>query len=183
MPAPEIPQHLVARLNSSWIAVRIAEQTLELRRGDELLQSWPISSALAGLGSRDGSLRTPVGWHSVSEKIGDGAPLGMRFIGRVPSGQIVLPESAGELAGEDLILTRILWLTGEQPGLNQGPGIDSKSRYIYIHGTHEERLLGAPASAGCIRMAGNAVIELFERVAAGAAVLIDPAGTRVEAGS
>ena len=115
---------------------------------------------------------TPTGMHRIAEKIGADAPLGMIFKGRQPTGEIaniVTDDLAGEL---DLITTRILWLEGLEPGINQGEGFDSHARYIYIHGTPEEGRLGHTVSRGCIRMANRDILELFDLVEPGTLVYI-----------
>ena len=123
---------------------------------------YPVSTAAAGLGCEDGSLKTPVGWHEVLDRIGRGAPLGQVFESRLPTGEIV--DLTRPLDGRegDPILTRILRLRGLEPGKNHGQGVDSYLRMIYIHGTHREDRLGTPASCGCIRMANRDVAALFE---------------------
>lgn len=158
-----------------WVVVSVAEQRLFLHYRDSVLDSWPVSTARAGVGCVDGSFCTPSGWHQVAEKIGCGAAVGTVFRARVPTGDVY---SGGSSSGadsdsdDDLILTRILWLRGLEPGVNQGEGVDSYARYIYIHGTHEEHLLGSPASHGCVRMGGEAVVALFDMVEVGTPVLI-----------
>lgn len=122
--------------------------------------SWPVSTAAAGVGSKSGSLKTPPGWHRVCAWIGDGEPTGRVFRSREPAERVRAFENEAE--GTDLILTRILWLDGLEKGVNRGRGIDSKSRYIYIHGTNQEQLIGQPASHGCIRMRNADVLELFD---------------------
>ena len=130
------------------------------------------STSRFGLGSAAGSNRTPLGRHRGTEKIGEGEPIGAIFEGREPTGLIAEVLGPGVDRDEDLITTRILLLEGLERGLNQGPGVDSKARYIYIHGTNEEGLLGRPASHGCIRMTNRDVLELFDNVPVGTIVTI-----------
>lgn len=111
-----------------------------------------------------------MGLHRVAEKIGEGAAVGAVFLGRKPTGEVVLPGSADP--GRDAITTRILWLEGLEDGLNAGGTVDTRSRYIYIHGTPHEGQIGSPASRGCVRMRNADVIELFERTPTGTHVLI-----------
>lgn len=154
------------------VRVRIAAQRLELLSGSDVVRTYPVSTAANGVGSRVGSQRTPLGRHRVHSKYGAGAPLGTIFESRRPTGRIAAIHTAPLDLPEDVITTRILWLEGLEPGSNRGPGVDSHARYIYIHGTNEEGLIGRPASHGCIRMRNADVIELFDLVAAGTPVEI-----------
>lgn len=133
--------------------------------------SWPVATGNAGFGCQDGSGRTPVGLHRICAKIGADAPAGMVFQGRLATGRIV-PDS--DDPAQDWITSRILWLEGLEPGVNQGAGVDSRERYIYLHGTPYAAGLGRPCSAGCVRLANAAVIDLFDRVTEGTLVLIVP---------
>jgi len=145
------------------ILVRVPEQTLELRdpRGD-VLAHYPISTSRFGLGTEPGSQRTPLGRFTVAEKIGDDAPPWSVFVSRRPTGEIA--RAGGE---QDGVLTRILWLAGAEPA-----NANTLDRYIYIHGTNREDLIGTPASHGCVRMRNADVIDLYGRVPAGASVEI-----------
>ncbi len=154
--------------------VSISGQLLSLFEGGKLVASYPVSTAKNGVGSVAGSEKTPPGVHYVREKIGQGAPEGTVFRARQDTGLIVDPELAPVSTGNDYVTTRILWLSGLEEGINSGPGIDSYSRYIYIHGTQEEGLIGQPSSHGCIRMRNRDVVEVFERMPAGALVVISP---------
>lgn len=140
--------------------------------GDMLIRQYPVSTAVNGLGERSGSYCTPRGRHRIAEKIGAGAPLYAAFKGREPTGEIWTPALDAADPGRDWILTRILWLEGLEPGKNQGGTVDSRARYIYIHGTNEEHRIGTPASHGCIRMKNAEVAELFDLVQAGTEVRI-----------
>lgn len=130
---------------------------------------YTCSTAANGLGQRVNSYQTPIGWHEVDDRFGDGSPLGAIFVERKFSGRVWVPEQPTE---KDYVLTRIMWLRGLEPGLNAGPGIDSRERYIYIHGTPAEDKLGTPASMGCIRLSNKDVIEVFNRTKRGTKVLI-----------
>jgi len=121
---------------------------------------------------RDGSFGTPPGLHAIGERIGGGEPLGMVFRGRAPTGRLAADYPPEERA-KNLITTRILRLRGLEPGRNQGAERDSWERYIYIHGTNHEERLGEPFSGGCVEMANEAVLRLFDRVACGDLVFID----------
>lgn len=156
-----------------YIRVSLTRQVLELRDGDDrVLAAYPISTAARGAGEQSGSYQTPRGEHYVRARIGQGQPANTVFVARRPTGE-VWTSALGEQAPErDWILSRILWLCGREPGRNRLGQCDSMRRYIYIHGTADEHLLGQPASHGCIRMANADVIDLFERVPVGTRVLI-----------
>jgi lipoprotein-anchoring transpeptidase ErfK/SrfK len=147
------------------IIVSLAEQRLDLI--DEMgavIGSWPVSTAANGAGEMAGSCCTPRGQHIVRAKIGAGHPINAVFSGRRPTGEIYTPE-LGELAPErDWILSRILWLSGSEPGFNRLGERDTMRRYIYIHGTPDEKFEPVPASHGCIRMRNQDLIALFDRV-------------------
>jgi len=144
------------------IDISIARQRLLLKRGRKVLRSYPISSSRFGIGCEKESKKTPLGRFRIAEKIGDGAPSGTIFKARValrPDDS--LPET------EDFITSRILWLDGlDEDNAN------TRERYIYIHGTRHEELIGTPASHGCIRMRNDDVIELFDLVEEGTPVII-----------
>ncbi|SEL21711.1 L,D-transpeptidase catalytic domain [Ectothiorhodospira marina] len=152
--------------------VRIDEQRLYLIRQGEIQREYPISTSRFGIGNEDGSLRTPLGVHRIHSKFGDGAPRGTVFRARENTGQITPIVTAPERTPQDFVTTRILWLEGLEDGVNRGEGIDSFSRYIYIHGTDEEGLIGQPASEGCVRMTNADVIELFDTMPEGTLVVI-----------
>jgi len=147
------------------IVVSIDRQELSLIEGESTLRRYAISSARRGIGFKQGSYRTPTGRFTVREMIGEGHPAGTVFVGRRPVGLC----SPGQVSGRDLVLTRILRLDGLDPD-----NANSWDRYIYIHGTNQESLLGKPASMGCIRMANRDILELFSLIAAGTAVEIKP---------
>ncbi len=131
---------------------------------------WPLSTARLGIGGKENSYQTPPGWHRIARKIGQSAACGTRFVSREPTGEIW----TGEAGDDDLILTRILTLEGLEDGVNRGPGCDSLERYIYIHGTNQESLLGRPTSHGCVRMSNQDVCALFDRIEEGDYVFIAP---------
>jgi UDP-N-acetylmuramate--L-alanine ligase len=136
---------------------------------------WPVSTARLGIGGKENSYQTPPGWHRIARKIGRKAPSGTRFVAREPNGEIW----CGEESDDDLILTRILTLDGMEDGVNRGPGCDSVERYIYVHGTNQESLLGRPSSHGCVRMSNRDVCALFDRVEEGDYVFIAPPASSV----
>jgi len=148
--------------------VDVTHQRLSLVREGAVVGEWPVSTARAGIGSEDGSNRTPPGWHRVHARIGDGASRGTVFESRVPTGAVW----QGELIADDKILTRIVTLEGLEDGVNRGPGRDSLARYIYIHGTNHENEIGRPASHGCVRMRNDDVIALFENLQDGDPVVV-----------
>jgi lipoprotein-anchoring transpeptidase ErfK/SrfK len=145
------------------LIVSVPDQHMLLLRDGKPLTTYPVSTSKFGLGSQPGSYATPLGEFRIREKIGHGLPEGAVFKSRVPTGEI-LPVDA---PGRDPIVTRILWLDGREPHNR-----NAYSRFIYIHGTPEERTIGTPASYGCIRMRSRDVVELFEQVGVGARVTI-----------
>jgi lipoprotein-anchoring transpeptidase ErfK/SrfK len=144
------------------IHVSVADQRLDLLEAGRVVASWPISTSRFGLGSESGSYRTPTGRFEVCEMIGDGATEWAEFKARERTGSIATP--GGE---EDGILTRILWLHGLEPH-----NANTRDRYIYIHGTNQEALIGTPASHGCVRMRNADIVDLFARVQPGTPVHI-----------
>ena len=155
------------------IRINIATQTLELLyEQGELIKRYPVSTAKNGAGELEGSYCTPRGKHIIRAKIGAGQPLNSVFVRRRPTGEIYTPELSAEYPERDWILTRILWLSGCQPGFNRLGDVDTMRRYIYIHGTPEEEAIGTPISHGCVRMRNSDVVDLFDRVATGTEVEI-----------
>lgn len=146
------------------VVVDVESQQLHLILDQKIQRSYPISTSRYGLGSASGSNKTPLGAHYVKRKYGkNAAPLTI-FKGRQNTGKIAEIETRPQATNDDWVTTRILWLSGLEEGKNSGPGVDSYQRYIYIHGTHEEGLIGQPASHGCIRMLNADVVELFTLV-------------------
>ena len=141
-----------------------------VKRQSTVIQYYPVSTSRYGLGQHQGSFQTPVGLHRIAQKIGDGEPPGRVFKARIPTELQCFP--GDESVEEDVITSRILWLEGLEPDINQGAEVDSFQRYIYIHGTSDEAHIGQPASIGCIRMKNVDVIELFAQVAQGDLVVI-----------
>ncbi len=155
------------------IVIHIPGQTLALFDDNgTLLQTYPVSTGANGAGEENGSFCTPRGRHVIRAKIGAGQPLNTVFVKRRPTGEIYSPELGARHPGRDWILTRILWLSGQESGYNRGGSCDTMRRYIYVHGTPDETELGRPGSRGCIRMRNAELLELFDRVAAGTAVEI-----------
>ncbi len=155
------------------INISVADQTLDLLTDDgALCQRYPVSTAANGTGEQCGSYQTPRGAHIVRAKIGSGLPLGSVFVGRRATGEIWSSELSAAYPERDWILTRILWLSGSEPGFNRLGKVDSMRRYIYIHGTPDSEPMGVPNSHGCIRMRNVDVAELFERIPVGTSVRI-----------
>jgi lipoprotein-anchoring transpeptidase ErfK/SrfK len=146
------------------IHIDVGDQRLELCEKGAVLRSFPVSTSALGLGTELGSYKTPVGRFRISEKIGEGEPLGAVFKGRVPTGELGADATEG-----DLILTRILRLDG----LDEA-NANTRERYIYIHGTNHESLVGTAASHGCVRMRNRDILELFGLVESGTEVVIQP---------
>jgi UDP-N-acetylmuramate-alanine ligase len=153
---------------SRLLVVDVERQRAVLIENGAAKAVWPVSSARAGIGGAEGSYRTPPGWHRVHRRIGEGAEEGSVFVSREPTGEMW----RGEARDDDLILTRILTLDGLEEGVNRGPGHDSLERYIYLHGTNHERLLGRPVSHGCVRLSNVDICSLFAFMREGDYVLI-----------
>ena len=154
------------------IVVDISEQRLFIIDNDLVKESFPVSTSKYGEGEEENSYKTPLGKHEIKEKIGEGAAINTIFVARLDTKKeseiITLPQDTED----DHVTSRILWLDGLEEGVNKGPGVDSYNRYIYIHGTHEEGLIGMKASHGCIRMFNNDVIYLYDIVKKGTKVYI-----------
>lgn len=148
-------------LRGVLLVVAVRGQRLHVMKHGRMVAAYPVSTASRGLGSAVDSGRTPPGWHVVASRIGKGLRRGSVLVSRRFTGE-VLPREAWRSGGKrDCILTRILRLRGLEPGVNCGPGVDTFARYVYLHGTNQEHLLGRPASHGCIRLANDHMLELF----------------------
>jgi lipoprotein-anchoring transpeptidase ErfK/SrfK len=159
--------------SSPLIVISASEQKLYLIENNTVTEAHTISTAEKGLGSQSGSNKTPLGVHRIAEKYGTGAKAGTIFKSRMNTRRVAkILTKQGERSKADNVTSRILWLSGMEKGINKGGRVDSHSRYIYIHGTDEEGRLGQPASHGCIRMANQSVIDLFDRVPVGTIVNI-----------
>ena len=155
------------------IRINIARQSLELADSSgTTLRSYTVSTAKNGPGERNGSFCTPRGRHIVRAKIGSGRPVDTVFVGRRPTGERYTDELGGQFPGRDWMLTRILWLSGCEPGFNRLGDVDTMRRYIYIHGSPDSVEMGVPGSIGCIRMRNSDIVELFDLVEAGTPVEI-----------
>ena len=147
------------------IRVSLARQKLYLSDDTgATVGEWSVSTALRGAGEQRGSYCTPRGRLLIRAKIGAGQPVDTVFVGRRPSGEIFSRELDAAFPERDWILTRILWLSGCEPGFNRLGDVDTMRRYIYIHGTPDRVKMGEAASHGCIRMRGAEILDLFERV-------------------
>jgi L,D-transpeptidase YbiS len=145
------------------LLVSVARQRMRLvDDAGAVLRDYPVSTAKAGVGEVSGSYRTPRGRHVVRAKIGAGQPENTVFVRRRPTGELWTPELAAAHPGRDWILTRILWLSGCEPGFNRLGHCDTMRRYVYIHGSPETAEMGVPGSHGCIRMRNADIVELFD---------------------
>lgn len=149
------------------VDISVARQMLTLFDDDgRVLGEYRISTGKAGVGELSGSFQTPRGRHLIRAKIGAGAEENTIFVGRRPTGELWSPAFEQQHPGRDWVLTRILWLSGCEPGRNRLGCVDTMRRYIYIHGAPEHADMGTPASHGCIRMRNADIVELFDLVPA-----------------
>jgi len=153
------------------IHIHIPAQTLKLFDDNGiLLKRYAISTAANGAGEENGSYCTPRGRHIIRAKIGTGQPINSVFVKRRPTGEIYTPELGAEFPERDWILTRILWLSGCEPGFNRLGNRDTMRRYIYLHGTPDSTVMGKPGSKGCVRLRNEDLLELFDLIAVGTEV-------------
>jgi len=160
-------------MSAPYLIASISRQTLTLVRDGEPVRTWPISTAKNGPGEHMGSGCTPRGRHIIRAKIGAACPPGAIFVGRRPTGEIYSADLAERFPGRDWILTRILWLSGSEPGRNRLGDVDTMRRLIYIHGCPDTEPMGVAASHGCVRMRNADIVALFDLVEAGCSVLIE----------
>lgn len=155
------------------IIISISKQQLTLLDDqNNIVKQYAISSAKNGTGQENGSFCTPLGKHVIRAKIGAGQPTNTVFIRRRPTGEIYTPELGRQYPNRDWILTRILWLSGCEPGYNRLGTVDTMRRYIYIHGSPDSVDMGKPGSIGCIRISNHNLLELFDLVSVGTTVNI-----------
>ena len=154
------------------IDINISKQILTLLEDSNVLSSYAISTAKNGVGQQNGSECTPLGNHVVDSKIGENAEENSVFVGRAETGEIFSEELQKSNPERDWILTRILWLSGLEDGKNRGGEVDTKSRYIYIHGCPDSDSFSKPSSHGCVKMRNKDIIELFKNIDAGTLVFI-----------
>jgi hypothetical protein len=138
-----------------------------------LLHEYPVSTSKNGTGCQNGSEKTPLGLHRIADKLGGAMPVNEVFIGRIPQGSLEECIEREVDLPDDVIMSRIMWLEGMEPGRNKGGYVDTYQRYIYIHGTNHEDQIGTPTSIGCIRMRNQDVVDLFRLVEVGSEVLIE----------
>lgn len=151
-----------SRAAECWLEILLDRQQLLLLQDDSCRARWSISSARKGAGETNGSGKTPRGRHHVRLRIGEGLPINAVFVARRPTGEVWTPALSRANPNRDWILTRILWLSGDEPGVNRGGQCDTLRRFIYIHGTPDSQPMGRPESHGCIRMHGGDLLELFD---------------------
>lgn len=155
------------------IEIKIESQNLDIIDDNQVkIKSYQISSAKNGAGQDRGSFCTPLGKHVIRAKIGESKPVNTIFIGRRPTGEIYSPSLGQKYLDRDWILTRILWLSGCEPGFNRLGAVDTMRRYIYIHGSPDSIDIGKPGSIGCIRMLNTDLLELFDLIDVGTEVSI-----------
>jgi len=155
------------------IEIKIGSQYLDVINNSQVkIKSYQISSAKNGVGQDRGSFCTPLGKHVIRAKIGEGQPVNTVFIRRRPTGEIYSPSLGEKYPDRDWILTRILWLSGCEPGFNRLGTVDTMRRYIYIHGSPDSIDMGSPGSIGCIRMLNTNLLELFDLIDVGTEVNI-----------
>ncbi len=151
------------------VVVSVPDQRLVVMRKGKVFKTYPVSTSKYGVGDQKGSNKTPLGLHSVAQKIGDDMPQGTVFKSRKPTGEVVAPNSPGR----DPIVTRIIWLKGHE-SCNR----NAYARMIYIHGTTEENRIGRPASYGCIRMKSSDISEMYAYLGKGEPVVIEACSLR-----
>ncbi|MGQ0586484.1 MAG: L,D-transpeptidase family protein [Gammaproteobacteria bacterium] len=157
-------------MSKKRIDIDLSRQRLRLYEGKKVLREYKVSTAEKGAGERSGSYQTPRGRHKIRAMIGRGAPSGAVFVSRRFTGEVYSAELRKRHPDRDWILTRILWLSGLEPGKNRLRDVDTMRRYIYLHGTPAETRLGKPGSHGCVRMANKDIVELFDLVKPGTEV-------------
>ena len=163
-----------------YIDISVSEQRLRAYSCEEDMRALKapfdvlIASAKNGVGQQFGSECTPLGEHRIRAKIGAGMAENTVFIGRRPTGEIYSPELDEQHPNRDWILTRILWLCGNEVGVNRGGKVDTQRRFVYIHGAPDSHAMGIPSSHGCIKMRNSDIITLFDQITLGATVTIRP---------
>jgi L,D-transpeptidase YbiS len=158
--------------NTLSVNVSISAQTLTLCVNGVPFLCYRVSTALNGVGEYENSGCTPRGHHIIRASIGKNEPINSVFIGRRPTGEVFNEALVEQFPKRDWILSRILWLSGCEPGINRLGNVDTMRRYIYIHGTPDTEPMGQALSHGCIRMKNQDIIDLFDRVSSGVSVCI-----------
>lgn len=159
-------------LSEIHINVDISQQRMYLFNQNKLVKSYPVSTSSFGEGQIENSFKTPLGKHVISELYGTNVDKNEIFVNRVLINRKATIIDNSIDTDNDFITSRIMWLKGLEDGKNLGGNVDSYSRYIYIHGTQEEGLIGKKASHGCIRLFNHDVIELYEIIEEGTTVNI-----------
>jgi len=162
----------VGSVPSKILFVSVKEQKMYHIQSSKIVKTYTISTSKYGEGNVSGSKKTPIGLHKIRQKYGGKTPKNGKLIGRVFYGKIATIYSDATRSKTDDITSRVLWLGGMEKGINKGNNVDSYRRYIYIHGTSEEGILGQKASHGCIRMKNSEVIALYSLIKIGTLVLI-----------
>ena len=157
---------------ADFLDISLSQQRCQLWQCEQCLFSAPVSTALNGPGEQEGSGCTPRGWHNIRACIGHGQPVNTVFRGRRPTGEIYTADLAKQFPDKDWILSRILWLSGLEPGKNRLGNVDTMRRYIYIHGTPDSEPMGVAKSHGCIRLHNQDLLTLFDLVEPGLKVFI-----------
>jgi len=166
-----LPNNKSPRLE--WLEVIGSKQKLLGYANEiQIIREYNIATSKFGFGERLKSYQTPRGWHEIVEKIGHNCPMNSVFVGRKTTGEIYHADLKRQFPERDWILTRILWLSGLEKGKNLDGEVDTKARYIYIHGTPDDVTLGVPSSHGCMRMHNEDLVDLFDLVDIGTKVLI-----------
>ncbi len=156
------------------ININVTQQQLRLLDEEGgLLRQYSVSTSKYGSGTENGSEKTPLGLHRIKDKLGGAMPVNEVYIGRIPHGNLEECQQRGVELPDDVIMSRIMWLEGMEPGRNRGGYVDTYQRFIYIHGTNHEDSIGTPTSIGCIRMRNDDVVDLFRQVEVGSEVLIE----------
>ncbi len=168
----DIAKQFSTQMTDVWLLVITDNQCMYVINVDSVESSYAVSTSKYGLGETQDSYKTPRGAHTIEQKLGAQCEMHEILRARQATGECAQIISEALSSQEDLILTRVLWLKGLETGKNLGEGIDSFQRYIYIHGTQEEGLIGKPASHGCVRMLNKDVIELYDQVNEGTFVYI-----------
>jgi hypothetical protein len=168
----EMMQYYDAKFLVTVLYVDIATQQLLMVSGESILKSYSISTSKYGSGFDNNSFKTPLGLHKIKNKFGEGQKRGTVFYDRLPTKDIAKIYTDSTDLATYFITTRILWLDGQEHKINKGMPRDSYERFIYIHGTHEEGLIGKPASMGCVRMRNDDIVELYSKVHEGTFVII-----------
>lgn len=159
--------------DKKYLYVLPDQQCMQVIVDGVIENNYIISTSSEGLGEKKNSNKTPRGWHKIRAKIGSNQPINTVFVGRRPTGEVYSSDLAQKYPNEDWILTRILWLSGLEPGKNRMGEVDTMRRFIYIHGCPDDSPIGIPNSHGCIHMRNQDIIELFDIVKLGTKIYIE----------